>query len=89
MGTHPTHLIAAYADGELPRGERDVIAAHLESCAACRRELAVHQGVRAALGREPLPEASPALRRRVAQIGRAPLLREAPAGGRRRKAPRR
>ncbi len=89
MGTHPTHLIAAYADGELPRGERDGVAAHLESCARCRRDVALHQDVRGALAREPLPAPSPALRVRIARIGRAPLLREAPATGRRRKAPRR
>ncbi len=89
MGTHPTHLIAAYADGELPRGESDAVAVHLEGCGPCRRELALHQDVRAALGREPLPGPSPALRVRIARIGRAPLLREAPARGARRKAPRR
>lgn len=89
MGTHPKHLIGAYADGELPRVESDAVAAHLDSCGACRRELALQQDLRAALAREPLPGPSPALRVRIARIGRAPLLREARAKAPRRKAPRR
>ena len=89
MGTHPTQLIAAYADGELPGDETAAVALHLRGCARCRRELSLHQDLRWALGREPLPEASPGLRRRVEQIGRAPLLRAAPPQTRRRRTPQR
>ena len=89
MGTHPTGLIAAYADGELSRDETTAVALHLRGCAPCRRELALHQDLRWALGRERLPQASAALRSRIERIGRAPLLRDALAHKRRRRTPQR
>ena len=37
---HPTEDLPAYALGALDRDEREVIAAHVETCAACTRDLA-------------------------------------------------
>ena len=50
------HSLGAYALGDLPAEERTAIAAHLEGCAECRRELRELEGVAALL-----PLADPAL----------------------------
>ncbi|MGQ9697681.1 MAG: tetratricopeptide repeat protein [Armatimonadota bacterium] len=39
MRRHPTHLLQAYLDGELPEPVRACIASHLEACSHCRAEL--------------------------------------------------
>lgn len=36
---HVTHKIQAYLDGELAPADRERVLAHLEDCAACRREV--------------------------------------------------
>lgn len=41
MSEHPTREIGAYADGELPPEAARRVAAHLESCSECARELAL------------------------------------------------
>lgn len=60
-------FLGAYADGELPAETQSQIDAHLTGCARCRKELAVHCAVRDRLGKEPVPAASQALRKRIAQ----------------------
>jgi anti-sigma factor RsiW len=59
-------FLGAYADGELPAETQSQIDAHLTGCARCRRELDVHRAVRDRLGKEPVPAASAALRKRIA-----------------------
>ena len=75
-------LVAAFADGELPAGERETVEEHLRSCEGCRRELALQETIRAALVREPGMAASPALRRRIEWMG-DPVAAPAPLWGRR------
>lgn len=58
-------FLGAYADGELPAETHSQIDAHLMGCARCRRELDVHRAVRDRLGKEPVPAASAALRKRI------------------------
>ncbi len=41
--------LAPYADGELPMAERGTVAAHLETCPACRALVATEAGARQAL----------------------------------------
>lgn len=41
MREHPIRRIGAYADGELPPEEARAVAAHLETCSECARELAL------------------------------------------------
>lgn len=41
MSSHPVEKIGAYADGELPPDEARRVAAHLEACSECARELAL------------------------------------------------
>jgi hypothetical protein len=62
-------LIASFADGELPREEREAVEEHLEGCERCRRELALQQNLFHALAREPVARASPGLRRRIEWMG--------------------
>jgi anti-sigma factor RsiW len=47
--------LSAWLDGELTQEERREMAAHLEVCAACRRELALLERLDAALGRLEAP----------------------------------
>ena len=61
-------LVAALVDGELPAGEARVVRDHLRGCSRCQREVAVQQGLSAALAREPAGAASPGLRRRIEQM---------------------
>jgi anti-sigma factor RsiW len=64
-------LLGAYADGELPPETVSQIDAHLLGCAPCRREVELHNVVRARLSHEPLLSASPALRERIVdEVGR-------------------
>ena len=62
-------LVGAFADGELPGDEASAVQEHLRTCARCRRELALQQGLSRALAQEPAPGASVALRRRIEQLG--------------------
>jgi len=39
MSKHVTHRALAYAEGRLSETEREVVAAHLAACAACRAEV--------------------------------------------------
>ncbi|HMF15306.1 MAG TPA: zf-HC2 domain-containing protein [Gemmataceae bacterium] len=48
-------LLPLLSYGELPANEADAIRAHLADCAACRKELAEFQHVRAALGCPKVP----------------------------------
>jgi anti-sigma factor RsiW len=41
MTLHPTELLGAYADGELPPEAAARVEAHLEACTECGRELAL------------------------------------------------
>lgn len=41
MTLHPTELLGAYADGELPREAAARVERHLEGCTECGRELAL------------------------------------------------
>lgn len=41
---HPTEDLPAYALGALDRDEREVLAAHVETCAVCTRDLAQFEG---------------------------------------------
>jgi len=71
--------VAAFADGELPLDEARSVREHLRTCTGCQRELALQQDLSRALGQEPIPEASPDLRRRIGLVGasaarRRPLL---------------
>jgi len=72
-------LIAPFADGELPREEMAAVEEHLPHCARCRSELALQQGISRALAREPTPEASAGLRRRVEWMGEPAASRREPA----------
>ncbi len=56
--------LSAYLDGELSEDERREVAAHLEGCEECRRELAVLTRLDAVLGRLEA-EAPPRLAERV------------------------
>ena len=58
--------LAPYADGELPMAEQGTVAAHLETCPACRALAATEAGARQALRR-----AGPGLR----QVALPPGLR--------------
>lgn len=49
MSTHPTELISAYADGELPAEDAARVKAHLDSCTECTREFALLQSMTTAL----------------------------------------
>jgi len=50
--------LSAWLDGELTEEGRAQVAAHLDSCAACRRELAQFVALNAALAELPAPEPS-------------------------------
>jgi len=64
--------VAAYALGALDAAETEEFRAHLESCAACRRELAAQQGVVDVLPlAAPQVQAPRSLRRRVLSDVRA------------------
>lgn len=58
-------FLGAFADGELPAETQSQIDAHLTGCARCRTELDVHRVLRDRLGKEPVPAASAALRKRI------------------------
>jgi anti-sigma factor RsiW len=61
-------LVAAFADGELPRDEARAVQEHLRGCVRCQRELALQQGLSRALAREPARGASAGLRWRIEQM---------------------
>ncbi len=55
---HPYEILAEYADGALPDGERAVVSAHLDGCPECRAEMALARAARQALSSlsdEPVP----------------------------------
>ena len=70
--------LSAWLDRELPPEEHDGIAAHLEGCAGCRRELAQLRSLEAALGKLAAPVPS-----RVAEKVMARLQERQGVGGRR------
>jgi anti-sigma-K factor RskA len=71
-------LLPAYALGSLDADEAAAVTRHLESCAACRAELAVWRQVTDALAlAAPAAAPSPALRRRL--LAEAAAMRPAPA----------
>jgi anti-sigma factor RsiW len=47
--------LSAWLDGELAAGARHAVAAHLKTCADCRRELGLLTALDEALGRLPAP----------------------------------
>ena len=51
MARHPEGDLVAYLQGELEASDRDRVAAHVESCAACRDEVAAFESVVRALKR--------------------------------------
>jgi Putative zinc-finger len=67
---HPLlqQLVAAWADGELPRGEARVVQEHARTCARCQREMALQERLSSALAREPVRVASVGLRRRIERM---------------------
>ena len=67
---HPLlqELVAAWADGELPRGEARVVQEHVRTCARCEREMALQERLSSALAREPSRVASATLRRRIERM---------------------
>lgn len=67
-GTHPTELLSAYLDDELPVEERSRVDRHLADCAACRNELESLWVLSTALREEKTPEVPPGL---AGRIGRA------------------
>lgn len=67
-GTHPTELLSAYLDDELPVEERARVDRHLADCAACRNELESLWVLSTALREEKTPDVPPGL---SARIGRA------------------
>jgi anti-sigma factor RsiW len=62
-------LVAAFADGELPREETRQVEEHLRGCGRCRSELSLQRDVSRALATEPIAAASAALRRRIEWMG--------------------
>jgi anti-sigma factor RsiW len=79
--SHPVMLLPWYLSGTLSEAERAEVAAHLETCAECRAELASLREMRAQLREAMTSDASPkpAARRRVLEnVARsAPTLRAA------------
>jgi anti-sigma factor RsiW len=73
--------IEAWLDGELPGGEAQRIAAHVESCAACAAAVDWARAVRVGLRGLPVLDAPPALLARVKAAARE---EEARQGSRRR-----
>ncbi len=63
MKAHDTGRLRAYLDGELSPGEREVVAAHVDRCAACKAELELLQsrstGVAGRLDELDAPGAAP------------------------------
>jgi hypothetical protein len=55
--SHPVDLLAPYVDGTLEPSEREVLDAHLRSCARCRNEVAAANAARHALREMPTPQA--------------------------------
>jgi hypothetical protein len=74
--THPTDVLSAYLDGELPETERRAIDGHLSACASCARHLAELAAIEALARDAGAPEAPPgyfdALPSRVRARIRAP-----------------
>jgi len=66
--------LSAYLDGELDEGQRHAVAAHLQTCPACRRELELLTALDGALGSLTAP-APPDLAGRV--LARLPRRRRA------------
>ncbi len=60
--------LSAWLDGELAEAERARVAAHLDSCAACRRELAQLTALNAALAELAAPVPSGLAERVLARV---------------------
>lgn len=76
----------AYADGELDGGEAEAIEAHLETCAACRADLAQIRDIKAAIKRIDWEQAAPdglgdSIRKRVAAARARRMAATVAAGG--------
>lgn len=79
-GRHPGEALSALADGELPAGERSVVAAHVEGCPECAGELRALRAVRDALRALPAVEPPPGFPDRlVTDLGRRAGPRRQPA----------
>lgn len=61
-------LLSAYLDGELPAPQQEMVARHLASCQACRRELQIWQQLWEALLREPVAAPADLAARVVARL---------------------
>jgi hypothetical protein len=57
--------LGAYLDGELAAAEQTAVQRHLETCAACREELALLRLVAHSLSLAPRPEPSETMRQRL------------------------
>jgi len=62
--------LSAWLDGELEAGARQAVAAHLKTCAACRRELARLTALDEALGRLQVPGPPQVAERVLARLAR-------------------
>jgi anti-sigma factor RsiW len=60
-GGHPADALSGLIDDELPAGERDVVAAHVQRCPECAEELRGLRAVRAAVRALPPVEPPPGL----------------------------
>jgi anti-sigma factor RsiW len=60
-GGHPADALSGLIDDELPAGERDAVAAHVQGCPACADELRGLRAVRAAVRALPPVEPPPGL----------------------------
>jgi len=69
---HPSELLAAYLDDELPIEDRHRVDHHLAECASCRAELEALHLLAAAVAAEPVPEPTADLAARIgAHVDRA------------------
>ena len=68
--------VTGFVDGELPAEQAAELAAHLETCAACRAQADAERALRARLRTLPVPELPPGLEARVRQARRRPSFAE-------------
>ncbi len=67
--------LSAWLDGELAGPEHDLVAAHLDVCGGCRRELARLRALDAALGNMTAPAPSDLAAKVLARLPQAPQSR--------------
>jgi anti-sigma factor RsiW len=65
---HVEEMLSPYLDGELPPELRGQVAAHLQGCPACRRELALLTRLEEVLGELPAPAPAPLAERVLAAL---------------------